>query len=338
MAMGVYLALSARLLVNLESLNMAESVGNVTKHRKAPVTFRADDGSYRVVYVPAISGMSLAHHYQVLLARAAKNAGLPVSDISLQGYFLKYANDDIIKNYYPNVRGKVGRNKSPCENERVIVSEDVVADVGGFLYTDGVVKRTSRFSFSYMMPALDSLKAAAVYPQLHVRYTPKPEQREQALIYVDNASALYTVSYVLEASEVSVLNVCRAMGQKPDDLGPKTRAERVRAAIEALVAMLGNMAFGAKRSRSLPHWRVESIVVAASKGIAPFVPSPGHSKSYLAETLQRLKDQKNVIKGMEAEIHYYVSEDLEGDAEGAVKHSTPEAAIKAAGEWLLGKL
>ena len=338
MTLGVYLAVAARLLVNLESLNMAESVGNITKHRRTPVTFQAEDGSYRIVYVPAISGMSLAHHYQLLLARAAAKAGLPVSQMSLQGYFMKYADDKIIQNYYPEVKNKVNKNKSPCDNERVIVESDVVADVGGFLYTDGLVKRTSRFSFSYMVPALDALKAAGVYPQLHVRYTPEAKQREQALIYVDNASALYTVSYILEASEVSVLSTCKAMGRKPDDLGAGERVKRVRAAVEALTAMLGNMAFGAKRSRSLPHWKIQSLAVAASVSIAPFVPSPGHDKKYLSDTLRRLEAQKAIIDGMEAVVHYYAEEKLEGEISGAASHATPEDAIRAAAEWVIKKL
>ncbi|GAB6148791.1 type I-A CRISPR-associated protein Cas7/Csa2 [Stetteria hydrogenophila] len=337
MANGVYLAVTARLLVNLESLNMAESVGNITRHRKAPVVVE-EDGAYRIVYVPVVSGMSLAHHYQVLLARAAAKAGLPVSQMSLQGYFLKYASDDIINKYYPEVKGKVGSKKSPCENERVIVESDVVADVGGFLYTDGVVKRTSRFSFSYMVPALEAVKAAGVYPQLHVRYTPEAAKQEQALIYVDNASALYTLSYILEASEVSVLGVCKAMGVKPHDLGADVRVKRVKAAVEALVAMLGNMAFGAKRSRSLPHWKVASLVAVASEGIAPFTPNPGHDRRYLADTLKRLEAQKSVIDGLDAEVHYYAAEKLEGDTSKATRHDTPEEAIKAAADWALKRL
>ncbi len=336
---GVYLALSARLLVNLESLNMAESVGNITKHRRAPVVVETGDG-YRVIYVPVISGMSLAHHYQLLLARAAHEAGLNVTRMSLEGYFLKFANKDVINSYYPEVKDKISRSDL-CETERVIVEADVVADVGGFLYTDGPVKRTSRFSFSYMMPALDTVKAAAVQPQLYVRYSPEPE-REQALIYVDSASALYTFSYVLEASEVSVLSVCRALRKKPYDLGADEKVERVRAAVKALVAMLGNMVFGAKRSRSLPHWKVESIVIAVSSGIAPFMPTPGHSRDYLADTARRLKSQLNVLDDLEAEIHYYdssgkLTKPEEKDV-SVVGHTTLEDALKAAADWVVGKL
>ena len=79
---GAYLSLSARLLINLESLNMAESVGNVTKHRRAPVVVDGE-GGYRLVYVPVVSGMSLAHHYQRLLATAASRSGINVSRMSL---------------------------------------------------------------------------------------------------------------------------------------------------------------------------------------------------------------------------------------------------------------
>ncbi len=340
---GVYLSVTGRLLVNLESLNMAEAVGNITKHRRAPVVFDAGN-EYKVVYVPVISGMSLAHHYQRLLAKAAHQAGLKVSSMSLQGYFLKYASDDIIKKYYPEVSDKVGKDKSPCVNEKVIVENDVVADVGGFLYIDKVVKRTSRFSFSYMMPTMDSLKAAAVQPQLHVRYTPKTEKGNQALIYVDNASALYTFTFVLEASEVSVLNVCRAMKEEPDDLGEEERKKRVKAAIDALTLMLGNVAFGAKRSRSLPHWSIQSILVTANTGIAPFIPSPGHSKHYISDTIARINVQKNIVNNMEVVAHYYTKEKLEGEppqqsSELEVsKHDVPEEAIKAAAEWALKKL
>jgi len=337
---GVYLALSARLIVNLESLNMAESVGNITKHRRAPVVMETGQG-YRIVYVPVISGMSLAHHYQHILARAAYERGLQVTRMSLEGYFLKFANDDIIRNYYPEVEDKV--NKSDlCGTEKTIVEADVVADIGGFLYTNGPVKRTSRFSFSYMMPALDAINATAVQPQLHVRYTPKPERREQALIYVDNASAVYTMSFILEASEVSILNVCKALGQEPFDLGTEERVKRVEAALEALIAMLGNMVFGAKRSRSLPQWKVESVVAVASTGITPFTPSPGHSRSYLADTVKRLEAQLDMINGMEAEVHYY---DATGKLESPEKakvtvtdHSSLEEVLKAAGSWVLGKL
>ncbi|GBF08715.1 type I-A CRISPR-associated protein Cas7/Csa2, partial [Aeropyrum pernix] len=326
------------ILVNLESLNMAESVGNVTRHRKAPVVVEGEDGEYKLIYVPVVSGMSLAHHYQLHLARAAAESGLNVTRLSLEGYFLKFSDDDVIKNHYPEVHGKL-RKGDLCHNEKVLVEACTVADVGGFLYTNGPIKRQSRFSFSYMMPTLDSIRsgAAGVYPQLHVRYTPQAREGEQALIYVDNASALYTLSFLLEADAISRLDVCSALGKSPSSLGEEERIKRFDAAVKALVAMLGNMAYGAKRSRSMPHWSVESLVAVAAEGLAPFVPSPGHSRNYIVDTLNRVNSQARAGIIREWKAAFYATQDLEKPS-GADEAKTIEDALKTVAEWALEKL
>ena len=338
MVEGVSLALSMRVLVNLESLNMAESVGNVTRHRKAPVVVKTGAGEYRLIYVPVISGMTLAHHYQHQLAKTAHSMGLNVTNMSLLGYFMKFSDDKIINSYYPEVKDKVSKKKSPCENEKAIVEACTVADVGGFLYTEATLKRTSRFSFTYLMPALDAVEkgAAGVYPQLHVRYTPEARKGEQALIYVDNASALYTLSFLLEASKISRLDSCPAMGME-GDLGAEERAKRFKASIEALAAMLGNMYFGAKRSRSMPHWQVESIVVVASRGVVPFIPSPGHTPDYMLDTAKRLQAQAKVAGLREYKLTYYTMTDTGKPGIGE-EAGTLEEAIKAAADWALERL
>jgi CRISPR-associated protein Csa2 len=68
----VYVSVSARILMNVEAVNMAETVGNISRHRKAPVVVASKQGGISVVYVPAVSGESLAHHYQRLLASIAQ--------------------------------------------------------------------------------------------------------------------------------------------------------------------------------------------------------------------------------------------------------------------------
>ena len=334
--MGVSLGVSVRVLVDLESLNMAESVGNVTKHRKAPVVVPREDG-YRLVYVPVISGMSLAHHYQRVLAHYAKMMGLPVTRMSLEGYFLKFSDDKVIRAYYPEVQGKA-KKTDLCGSERAIVQACTVADVGGFLYTDGPVKRTSRFSFSYMMPALDSIRAGAVgvYPQMHVRYTPKAEKEAQALIYVDNSSALYTLTFMLDIAGIGYLDTCSALSGKPQALSADERLERYDASVKALIAMLGNMGFGAKRSRSFPHWRVESIVAIANTGPVPLVPSPGHSKDYIQATIRRAEAQKSL--GVISDYHaaYYADPEIGstiGLPEKGRSAGSLEEAINDAAAW-----
>ena len=329
---SVSLGVSFRVLVNQESLNMAESVGNVTRHRKAPIVVRIG-GVYKLLYVPVVSGMSLAHHYQRHLARVASSMGLPVTRMSLLGYFMKFADDKIIKSYYPEVAGKVDK-KDPCKSERAILEACTVADVGGFLYTDGGVKRTSRFSFSYLVPALDAVEQGGVgsTPQLHVRYTPEARKREQIPFYNDNSSALYTATFLLEVDGISRLDVCRALRGGPESLGREEQARRFEASVKALIAMLGNLAFGAKRTRNLPHWRVQSAVVTGAIGVAPFVPSSGHSPDYIAETLQRAESQKEHGVLSSYRIVAYNREDLETG--GAETVETLEKAIAEVAEWI----
>ncbi len=367
-SMGGFLSLTLRVLVNLESLNMAESVGNVTRHRKAPVVVKAEDGGYRMVYVPVVSGMSLAHHYQRHLAAAAASMGLPVTKMSLLGYFMKFANNDIINQYYNEIaeyiketyneinkiKDKLRKakkdeikllyrelSKKVCSIEEKIVKDCIVADIGGFLYTDGGVKRTSRFSFTYLAPALEALEkgAAGVLPQLHTRYTPGAKEGEQALYYVDTGSALYTLTYTLEASKIARLETCPALGVDREDLGPGERIRRFEAAYKALTAMLGNMAFGAKRSRSQPHWVIDSIIVVSGVGLTPFIPTPGHYSEYMQDTIRRLETQAKVGVVRDYTVHYYIREGsatLKPD-NGSEAKSLEEAITRAA-EWLKSRL
>ena len=74
----MFLSISARLLVNVEALNMVESVGNVVRHRRAPIIVPSQDkNEYVLVYTPVISGENLANAYQRWLAQLAKQESLP---------------------------------------------------------------------------------------------------------------------------------------------------------------------------------------------------------------------------------------------------------------------
>lgn len=327
------LSLSARVLVNVEALNMAESVGNVSRHRRAPVVV-SEGGRYWIVYVPAVSGESLAHHYQRLLAGVAKSAGLPMTKMDEAGYFLKYASDDVIKSYYPEV-DEVINLADRCQVETKLVRGSVVADVGGFLYTNKLVKRTSRVRFSYMVPALDAIRqgAAASYPQLHTRYSPEVREREQALYYIESGSSLYALSSVVNVSGISTLEYCR---EQCKDL-VEERPRRVEAALKALVALLDGMAFGAKRSRYLPQWEVRSLVVAVSRGPVEFTTSPPANPTYVEQTIRRAEAMSRLL-GLGVKLFVYDSEGLpvpEDLRQRISTHASHTEALKAAVEEAL---
>ena len=71
----IYFSFRGRVYINAEALNMVESIGNYVKHRRIPVVIPE---SYVTYMVPAISGESIAHGYQYVLAQKAVEKGLPV--------------------------------------------------------------------------------------------------------------------------------------------------------------------------------------------------------------------------------------------------------------------
>ena len=215
---GAFLSIGVRAVVNVEALNMVESVGNVTRHRRATMVFRRG-ARYFVRIVPVISGESLAHAYQWWIAELARHRypadKVPLCEYCERGEFLKHCDVKLFgsKQWEQQLRSLLGVAKEevaekgkeeggeeaksgearkgrrssrkatydPHEVEKIIVKNCVVEDIGGFLYPgDRPVKRTSRFQVSYMVPTVESLEAgaAAIEPQFHVRHSPTRTARE----------------------------------------------------------------------------------------------------------------------------------------------------------------
>ncbi|MDI9611029.1 MAG: hypothetical protein QFX36_06850 [Archaeoglobales archaeon] len=96
----MFVSIRGSVLLNVEALNMTESVGNYVKHRRVPVILPSN--GYTTLFVPAISGESIAHGFQALLAEVAKKNNLPVCKLCEKGIFLKSTNIDTISSAYPN--------------------------------------------------------------------------------------------------------------------------------------------------------------------------------------------------------------------------------------------
>ncbi|NPA85543.1 MAG: type I-A CRISPR-associated protein Cas7/Csa2 [Crenarchaeota archaeon] len=322
--MYVGLSISARILLNAEALNMAESVGNVVRHRKAPVVLKKDN-EVQVVYVPAISGESLAHAYQVYLAQTAKEMGLPVCSCCERGVFIKSSDDNAAKKCGHAISKKMGA----LEVERKIISSCVVEDVGGFLYTPAPAKRTSRFRVGYMLPTLDTLQSGAFgnEPEFHVRFS-GADQEGQIPYYVEIGSALYNFTYSIDLSEIGRLSSDNAeLGKDPGALPAEERLKRADAALAALKRFLGTMLFGAKRTRFNPQWEVFSLQAAVVT--IPFEVTPGNDLNFVRETVERLK-----ALDKEAYVYYFSKEDLaepEGNERVRVERASNylEAVAKA---------
>lgn len=293
---SMFLSLGIRAIVNVDALNMVESVGNVTRHRKATIVLRRGS-EYIVRIVPVVSGESIAHAYQWWLAELAKqrySENVPLCEYCEKGEFLKHSDLNLFgsKNWEKNLKGIIEKGDYDVhEVEKIIVENCVVEDIGGFLYPgDKPVKRTSRFQNSYMVPTFDSLEkgAVSVEPQFHVRHSPTRVAKEgeqaagQAIYYVETASAVYALTFNLDLDGIG-----RTLMVKIEEaVSEEERKMRKALAIDALAAMLDSKIFGAKLSRFTPIIDYETTIAAISSK-PPFVVSAPASPNFAEDTAKR---------------------------------------------------
>ena len=279
----VLVSLGVRIKLNAEALNMVESVGNYVRHRKIPVALRRGD-EFVLRYVPAISGESVAHGYQVILADLAQGIGLNICESCKQGYFLKHSRKEFLENELKEIVSRKGDKLDKSHAlEREIIRRCFVEDVGGFLYAeDPPTKRTSRIAFGYVLPVEDAIGSAAIEAQFHVRYSPGARKEEQAIYNVEVGSAIYGLSAYLELNGIGYTSMIK----KELAVGEEERKKRIEIALKALARLIGNIDFGAKKTRFMPAWEVVSAVAAVSSPV-PFQVSSPTSNGYIDSTVER---------------------------------------------------
>lgn len=277
----MFVSIRGRVLLNVEALNMTESVGNYVKHRRVPVIL--PDGGYTTYFVPAISGESVAHGFQVVLAEVAKSKGLPVCKLCEKGIFLKSTNKSVFKSAFGT---EVPNNE--FEVEKKIVSDCVVEDVGGFLYAEEMnVKRTSNFFTGYMIPAKEALDNVVIEPQLHSRYalgTQFAREQGQMIYYVELSSAVYTFSFDFDSKFIGKTTFSYENAGKEV---VNNRKQRIQATLDAITKFLIEFCFGAKKTRFMPIVEWESLVIAVSNDTWT-VPSP-FTEKYIENAQKKLE-------------------------------------------------
>lgn len=287
-----FLSTSFRLLVNVESLNGIESIGNLSRHRTVPIVV-SEDGGYVIRYVPAVSGESIGHAYQDFLVKRAREIGLPVGKYSLRGEFIKFTDDKFLEEEGVKPPNGIGDLRK-VESE--IMLKDTICDIGGFLYAGNKpIKRTSRFQTGYMIPALEEVNASALEAQFHVRHALSEmkkgelgETRAQIPYNVEVGSAVYTFTFNLDIDGISRVSTCFGDPTLEEKMLNAQREERVKAALMAFIDLASTMGFGAKRSRFLPTIEPLSAVACISES-SPFIASPGNSRWFIGETSRRVK-------------------------------------------------
>ncbi|WP_449462200.1 type I-A CRISPR-associated protein Cas7/Csa2 [Tardisphaera miroshnichenkoae] len=269
----MYISVRGRLWMQAEAANMVESVGQYVKQRRVPVMVK-EGASLLTFFVPAISGESIAHAYQLLLAEELKKSSENVCKYCEKGIFLKSSDDRVLK----DALGFEAKTKDikPYEIEEAIVKGCGVEDIGGFLYTGNPnVKRTSSFAVGYMIPVKEALKMASIDPQLQSRYAlgtkfmragDSSQAAGQMIYYVEISSALFAFAFDLDTAYIGKYHFdTEKYGQSIQGVDATKRAA---AALDAVKRLLVEFPVGAKRTRFNPaDLRWDSLSIAVSDGV-----------------------------------------------------------------------
>ena len=286
------LSISLRVEVNAEAFNAVETVGNLTKHRRAPMVIPTQ-GGYKLIYVPAVSGEAIANAYQrnlVDIAKALYKSNPPLTQWDQRYEFSKFMDN---KHLTPSLQ-KIIQSKpkdiiaAKHEFEKTAIKESIVADIAGFLYAEEAlpVKRTSKFYTGYMLPTYDSIEATAIEAQFHARHMPaetgtgaQAQRAAQMIYYVEIASALYGVTVTLDLEGIGRTSLVKI----EDAVGPTERLNRIKVALAALQGLFLGIGLGAKLTRFMPVKRIVSGVAIITAPIATTA-SPPHVPSYIEDT------------------------------------------------------
>jgi len=296
----VFVSFGFRFRVNVEAMNMVESVGNYSRHRVAPIIRRiVEDGKvrYEVQFLPVVSGQSVANAYMRALVDIAVRKQLPVCEVcrnydKLNGFSKR-----------PNIQGD-----DDSMDKRV--AECVIEDVTGFMATEEkkagekgrVIRRTSRIQFSHLIPDADSAKHVPPMPQFHVRYG----EGAQTIFNIESASAIYTLVVNIDTDGIG----------KGITTTTSDRDVRVKTALDALALMFNGGYIGAKKSRYFPQMELLGAIAVVSDPYAFVVSSPKAKLNndgtllpwYLEDTLRRALVFKNIFNDISLRVFYIDNE------------------------------
>lgn len=341
----VYISVGTRFLANVEALNMVETVGNISKHRRAPIIFKTEEG-FALRYVPAISGESFAHAYQEALVAIAEQLYVdqpPICQYCRRGEFFKSMdNRHAIKEALQALKSGKTVEEQKLGFELETIKGCLVEDIGGFLYAEATpVRRTSRFEVSYIIPVYEAIEATAIEPQFHSRQAPsearaeeseKAQRAAQMIYYIETASALYGFSFNIDLRGIGRTS----MIEVKDAVSREERIRRVKVALGALALTLTGVAFGAKRSRFLPISEINNMIAVISSRI-PFSISSPVTNNYIEKTVERVKSLRKLLSelGVKNEIKVLVYGAKVDDGEILKSpEDLMERLIKLALEWL----
>ncbi len=331
----MYLSIGLRFKANIEALNMSETIGNVTRHRRVPAIIETEEG-LKLLYVPAISGESIAHAIQWNAIEVAKTMYTkpPVDEWSMRGEFIKFAdNKHLTESLAKIIKSNGSIEEKQHLFEKTAIAESLVADIGGFLYAEKPpVRRTSPLQVGYAIPVEEAVRLTAIESQVHARQIPvgvtgEAERQAQMLYYVEVASTIYGLTVNLDVDAIGYTSMVKVEKAVEED----ERKRRIKAAIGAIALTMGQGIFGAKRSRFNPVLEVINAVAVVAHPL-PFTVSPPQKKGYIDETLRRMNKYREFVEklgvsvGVDAATYRYP------------EHGTNFESLEELFKWIIGKI
>jgi CRISPR-associated protein Csa2 len=313
----VFVSLGFRMLINVEALNMVESVGNIVRHRTVPMILSKGNGQYVMRWVPAVSGECMAHAYQSFLVDLAQKRRLKVCYWCSRNEYIKHFDlnfykltSNQIKQYTDEekiLEKKLEKESLTLDDikeiEESIIKCCVIEDIGGFLVTQGPTKRTARFHVSYMVPTYDTVERGivALDHQFMVRYAPEAELRRegrrdippaQAPYYPQVGSALYAWIFNIDLDGIGVSSITGEPVLEVEEI-----RRRKELALDGLAEMLDNRLFGAKLTRFTPFIDIEIVAATLSDKVRFTVSPPTLTlKDFITETIDRAERARQDVR------------------------------------------
>lgn len=289
-----FLALAAKLIVNVHDMNNEGSIGQTTDIRM--IRMVGEDGG-ELPEVPAVSGRMLKHWHLAYMLREELNQSSQ-----------KLCNK--CREWKPD-------RQSDAKDESSGVTNCIICDAHGFLSTAKVQappRRSSCISFSWLLPVIGSNSPSKQV--IHSRVEPSGSIEEgtasaeetegessaneiaeeevkrktaQMIFYKNYASSVYAFVCSIDLDRIGkLLNGSINF----NDNGTEVKRRR-QMAVKALLPMVMG-AFGASQSHALPHTKCLGVLAALSNNTTPLpnLVSPIYSKGF-EESINMLKAFNN---------------------------------------------
>ncbi len=263
---ATFFTLSAKLILNVHDLNNEAVAGNVSDIRV--IDYIGLDGKRREA--PAVSGRMLKHWHLALMTELAKATSLQLCAGCETGEPIrpgKKDGDKIIQVAIPE--DEAIKNCTICDVHGYLIAKEAKKEEK----KGATGRHTSRVSFSWLLPALDTETTSkqVVHTRVSRQIYLEEEEKQKALVIFSKSYASGIYAFV---SAVDLARIGWAETLSNAVINEEARKKRANAAIQAYRDMLSGK-MGASLSHALPHTDILEVAAAVStQGPLPFPASP----------------------------------------------------------------